>query len=112
MLDEGYLTRLVRAARRQYARRSQSVQQALGAYGELSGGAAGMYVTLSLEASTAEHVARMARADGVEVPLLADYCRTAARAGLVVGYGGVSDDDFERALRTLARTLRRATAAI
>jgi GntR family transcriptional regulator / MocR family aminotransferase len=110
MLDDGYLTRLVRSARRQYATRSQVVQSALAPFGELSGGAAGMYATLSLTRSTAARVARRALADGVEVPLLADYCRTARRGGLVIGYGGVSDVDFASALNIVVRELRAESA--
>jgi GntR family transcriptional regulator/MocR family aminotransferase len=106
MLEEGYLTRLVRSARRQYAVRSRAVQGALAAFGELSGGAAGMYATLSLDAGVAERVARRALADGVDVPLLASYCRTAVRGGLVVGYGGVSDDEFAMAVAVLVGALR------
>jgi GntR family transcriptional regulator/MocR family aminotransferase len=106
MLAEGHLTRLVASARRQYARRSGALQSALAPFGELTGGAAGMYVTLSLEAPAAERAARMARDEGVEVPLLADYCRTAERAGLVIGYGGIDDDEFEAALGVLVRALR------
>jgi GntR family transcriptional regulator/MocR family aminotransferase len=106
MLDEGHLTRLVRAARRQYAQRSRAVQAALSGLGDLSGGAAGMYATLLLDADAAARAARHALAEGVEVPLLADYCRTATRGGLVVGYGGVTDDEFRFALDVLVRSLR------
>ena len=88
MLDEGYLTRLVRAARRQYAIRSQAALAALEPFGEVTGGAAGMYLTLSLDPGLAERVARRALDDGVEVPSLADYCRTSVRGGLVIGYRG------------------------
>jgi GntR family transcriptional regulator/MocR family aminotransferase len=105
MLDEGYLTRLVRSARRQYVQRSRAVQSALAAFGELSGGAAGMYATLSLDAARAERVARRAREEGVDVPLLADYYRTARRGGLVIGYGGVTDEQFRFALDVLVRSL-------
>ena len=35
---------------------------------------------------------------GFEVNLLADYCRTARLTGLVLGFGGVTDDELDRAL--------------
>jgi GntR family transcriptional regulator/MocR family aminotransferase len=111
MLEEGHLTRLVRAARRQYARRSQLVRAALAPFGEVAGGAAGMYVALELSAAIARRVARRALAEGVEAPLLADYCRTARRAGLVLGYGGVADEELDRALDVLVRALRAEGAA-
>jgi GntR family transcriptional regulator / MocR family aminotransferase len=111
MLEEGYLTRLVRSARRQYAVRSRAVQSAMAGFGELSGGGAGMYATLSLDAGVAERVSRRALAGGVDVPLLASYCRTAVRGGLVIGYGGVSDDQLAAAVAVLVRALRAEAAA-
>jgi GntR family transcriptional regulator/MocR family aminotransferase len=106
MLEEGHLTRLVRSARRRYTRRGPLVRAALDPFGEVTGGAAGMYVTLSLPEQAAARVAGRALAEGVEVPLLADYCRTARRGGLVIGYGGVADAELDRALDVLVRALR------
>jgi GntR family transcriptional regulator/MocR family aminotransferase len=91
--------------------RSAAVQRALGPFGEVSGGAAGMYATLSLRRSTARRVAARALADRVDAPLLADYCRSARRGGLVVGYGGVSDEQLAAALRVLVRALRAESTA-
>jgi GntR family transcriptional regulator/MocR family aminotransferase len=45
------------------------------------------------------------------VNLLADYCRSAALSGLVVGFGGVTDEELDRALAVLARALDRAAGA-
>jgi GntR family transcriptional regulator / MocR family aminotransferase len=106
MLEEGHLTRLVRSARRQYAARSRAVQSALEPYGRLTGAAAGMYATLWLDVDRSARVARRALAAGLEVPLLAHYCRTTMRGGLVIGYGGVSDAEFLFAVRTLVAALR------
>ena len=46
-----------------------------------------------------------ARRAGFEVNLLADYCRTATLTGLVVGFGGVTDDELDRALAALVSAL-------
>ena len=42
---------------------------------------------------------------GFGVNLLADYCRTADLTGLVVGFGGVTDDELDRALAALTSVL-------
>ena len=46
-----------------------------------------------------------ARRTGFEVNLLADYCRSATLTGLVVGFGGVTDDELDRALAALVSAL-------
>jgi len=35
------------------------------------------------------------------VPLLSDYCRTARLTGLIIGFGGCTDDELDRALAAL-----------
>ena len=40
-----------------------------------------------------------------EVNLLADYCRSATLTGLVVGFGGVSDEELDGALAALTSAL-------
>jgi len=40
------------------------------------------------------------------VSLLSGYCRSATLAGLVVGFGGVTDDELDRALAALVAGLR------
>ena len=46
-----------------------------------------------------------ARRAGFGVNLLADYCRSATLTGLVVGFGGVTDDELDRALAALVSAL-------
>jgi GntR family transcriptional regulator/MocR family aminotransferase len=106
MLQEGHVDRLVRSARRVYSRRSEQVRQRLGPYGEIAAGAAGMYLTLVLDPTLAAAVTADARRQGVDVPRLRDYCRTARRDGLVIGFGGPSDRELEMALRVVERSLR------
>ena len=46
-----------------------------------------------------------ARRAGFDVPLLSDYCRTARRSGLIIGFGGCTDDELDRALAAIVRGL-------
>ncbi len=103
MLREGYLDRRVRVARRVYAERSALVARRLGPVmgpGRLS--LAGMYVTVELPAEAAQRTVVAAREAGFELPSLVDYSRTSARQGIVLGFGGVTDEELERALSVVA----------
>jgi GntR family transcriptional regulator/MocR family aminotransferase len=105
LLRDGYVDRVVRTARRVYAERAPRVAAALAPYAELAGPLAGMYSTWLLPEREA-HLARdSARAAGFDVPLLADYCRTATLSGLVVGFGGCTDAQLDAALAALVRPL-------
>lgn len=70
-----------------------------------TGPLAGMYSTWLLPAADAARARDAARRAGFEVNLLADYCRSATLTGLVVGFGGVSDDELDRALEALTSVL-------
>jgi GntR family transcriptional regulator/MocR family aminotransferase len=109
MLEDGHVDRLVRSARRVYSRRRELVKQRLGPFGEVAAGEAGMYLTLGLPSETAARVAADAIRQGVVVSRLRDYCRTANRDGLVVGFGGPTDGQLERALVVLEGSLRRCS---
>jgi GntR family transcriptional regulator/MocR family aminotransferase len=54
---------------------------------------------------SAARVARSAREAGFEVPLLRDYCRTADLTGIILGFGGCTDDELDRALAAVRRGL-------
>jgi GntR family transcriptional regulator/MocR family aminotransferase len=56
--------------------------------------------------SRARRVHRSARDAGFEVPLLRDYCRTARLAGLIIGFGGCTDEQLDRALGAVTGALR------
>ncbi|MBA2559143.1 MAG: PLP-dependent aminotransferase family protein, partial [Propionibacteriales bacterium] len=109
MFVEGHVDKVVRTARRVYAERCRLVADRLGGFGVLSGGVAGMYLTLELPGTAAEQVVADAADRGFEIPSLADYCRTARRSGLVIGFGGVTDAEFAQALAVVAGSLTRAT---
>jgi GntR family transcriptional regulator/MocR family aminotransferase len=111
LLRDGYVDKVVRSARRVYADRSPRVAAALAPYAEPAGPLAGMYSTWLLPQVDAVRARDAARAAGFEVNLLSDYCRSAALTGLVVGFGGVTDDELDRALAALVTGLVDGPAA-
>ncbi|WP_309647945.1 PLP-dependent aminotransferase family protein [Nocardioides sp.] len=103
LLREGYVDRVVRSARRVYADRATRVAAALTPYVEAP--VAGMYAAVVLPRPLALAAHGAARDAGFDVPLLSDYCRTADLHGLIVGFGGCTDAELDRALEVLARAL-------
>jgi GntR family transcriptional regulator/MocR family aminotransferase len=65
-----------------------------------------MYATVPLPQARALRARASARDAGFEVPLLSDYCRTARLTGLIIGFGGCTDDELDRALAALVSGLR------
>ncbi|MEP9361750.1 PLP-dependent aminotransferase family protein [Nocardioides sp. CN2-186] len=105
LLRDGYVDKVVRTARRVYADRAPRVAAALAPYAELAGPLAGMYSTWLLPGPDAVRAREAARRAGFEVNLLADYARTSALTGLVIGFGGVTDEELDRALAALTSAL-------
>jgi GntR family transcriptional regulator/MocR family aminotransferase len=105
LLRDGYVDQVVRSARRVYAARAERVVTALAGRAEPIQPVAGMYVTVPLPAATARRVAEAARDAGFELPLLRDYCRTARRHGVIIGFGGCTDAELDRALAAIVRGL-------
>ncbi|UYM05281.1 MocR-like pyridoxine biosynthesis transcription factor PdxR [Solicola gregarius] len=108
LLRDGEWDRFVRAARRRYARRDRLVERTLAPYGRLSGVGAGIHTTLLLDGETAAAVAADAARNGVSVATVAESARGRTDvAGLVIGYGNVSDDALQLAIRQVESSLRR-----
>jgi GntR family transcriptional regulator/MocR family aminotransferase len=105
LLRDGYVDKVVRTARRVYAERAPRVAAALTPYAELAGPLAGMYSTWLLPQADALRAREAARRAGFEVNLLSDYCRTARLTGLVLGFGGVTDEELDRALAAVTSVL-------
>jgi GntR family transcriptional regulator/MocR family aminotransferase len=105
LLRDGYVDAVVRSARRVYAERAPRVVEALSPYAGLAGPVAGMYSTWLLPHARAVRVRAAAEEAGFRVNLLRDYCRTARLSGLVVGFGGPTDDELDRALAVLVGAL-------
>lgn len=108
MLREGHVDKLVRSARRVYARRSRVVAAALAPFGGTDAPPAGMYLTLRLPGPVVDSVRAECRRAGIDVPDLADASRASGLTGLVVGFGGVTDRELDRALEVLTAALRRS----
>lgn len=101
LLRDGYVDRVVRAARRVYAERASRVAQALGPLVG-PGSAAGMYVCVGLDEATADAARAAAARAGLEIPPLSDYARSRPRHGLVLGFGGCTDAQLDAALEAIA----------
>ncbi|GAA1791517.1 PLP-dependent aminotransferase family protein [Nocardioides hankookensis] len=105
LMRDGYVDKVVRTARRVYAERAPRVAAALTPYAELAGPLAGMYSTWLLPQPDALRARAAAREAGFEVNLLSDYCRSARLTGLVLGFGGVTDEELDRALAAVTSAL-------
>lgn len=108
LLRDGYVDAVVRSARRAYADRAPRVVAALEPWAELAAPVAGMYSTWLLPHARAVRARAAAEEAGFRVNLLRDYCRTARLSGLVVGFGGPTDAELDRALAVLVSQLRRS----
>ncbi|HEX4473034.1 MAG TPA: PLP-dependent aminotransferase family protein [Nocardioides sp.] len=105
LLRDGYVDQVVRSARRTYAARAERVVSALGGRAEPIRPVAGMYATVPMPRVTALRVAASARDAGFEVPLLHDYCRASHLTGIIIGFGGCTDAELDRALAAIVRGL-------
>jgi len=107
LLREGWVDKVVRTARRVYADRAPRVAEALAPHGTPAGPAAGMYSTWLMPAAAVRKACAAARDAGFEVSPISNYCRTARISGLVVGFGGVTDAELDRALAAIRLGLER-----
>jgi GntR family transcriptional regulator/MocR family aminotransferase len=105
LLRDGYVDQVVRSARRVYAARAERVVGALHGLARPIAPVAGMYATVPMEHARARRVAAAAAEAGFEVPLLRDYCRTADISGIIIGFGGCTDDELDRALAAIVGAL-------
>ena len=101
LLREGWVDKVVRTARRVYADRAPRVAAALAPYGTPAGPAAGMYSTWLMPPAAVRRALAAARDAGFDVSPIANYCRSARISGLVVGFGGVTDEQLDRALAAM-----------
>ena len=105
LLREGWVDKVVRSARRVYADRAPRVAATLAPHATPAGPAAGMYSTWLMPAPAVRRATGAAREAGFEVAPISDYCRRARLSGLVVGFGGVTDAELDRALAAIRRGL-------
>ncbi len=107
LLRDGYVDQVVRSARRVYAERAPRVEAVLAPHARSAGASAGMYSTWLLDHDRAVAVRTALREQGFDVNLLADHARSSGLTGLVVGFGGVSEEELDTALAVIAETLGR-----
>ncbi|QDP94556.1 PLP-dependent aminotransferase family protein [Microlunatus elymi] len=105
LLRDGYLDKIIRSARRVYADRAARVVGAMTPYGDIVGPVAGMYVTIRMSKARAAVARAAARTAGFDVPLLADYCRSTVQHGVIIGFGGITDDQLDTALTAITGSL-------
>jgi GntR family transcriptional regulator/MocR family aminotransferase len=105
LLRDGWLDVTVRTARGVYARRARRVADRLSPHATPAATSAGMYSTWLTSAAAARRARDAAARAGFRLPLLADHCRSAPLTGLVLGFGGVTDDELDRALDAIASSL-------
>jgi GntR family transcriptional regulator/MocR family aminotransferase len=106
LFRDGWVDHVVRSARRTYRERARRVSAAFEGHGELAAPLAGMYGTWLMPRPAAVLARDHARAAGFEPFLLDYYCRSATATGLVVGFGGVTDEELDRALAAILEGLR------
>ncbi|ALG10084.1 PLP-dependent aminotransferase family protein [Kibdelosporangium phytohabitans] len=107
-IEEGLLARHIRKATREYAARHELITTTLRSgvgWLELVPSSAGLHVCARTRFDPAPLVAR-ARADGVAVQALADFCAGAPQHGIVLGYGGIEVPRIAEGLRRLAAAHR------
>ncbi|MEP9381380.1 PLP-dependent aminotransferase family protein [Nocardioides sp. KR10-350] len=105
LLRDGWVDKVVRAARRVYAERAPRVAEAMAPYATLAGPLAGMYSTWLLPEPDAVRARDAARAAGFELNLLSSYSRSSGLTGLVIGFGGVTDEELDGALAAVTGAL-------
>jgi GntR family transcriptional regulator/MocR family aminotransferase len=104
-IDEGLLVRHIRKATREYAARHELIVSTLNrdfaGWLQLVPSAAGLHLCVRADVDVQPVVAR-ARANGVGVRALADFCAGTPQHGLVIGYGGIPLEKITEGLRRLA----------
>jgi GntR family transcriptional regulator/MocR family aminotransferase len=102
-INDGLLARHIRKTTREYAARHELIvtilQRDFG-WLELVPSAAGLHLCARSSVDVGPVVAR-ARANGVGVQALADFCAGTPQQGLVIGYGGIQLDLIAEGLRRL-----------
>ncbi|MFF2937653.1 aminotransferase class I/II-fold pyridoxal phosphate-dependent enzyme [Streptomyces mirabilis] len=111
-ITSGAYSRHVRAARRRYRDRRDSLVTALAQHApkvRVTGTAAGLHTVLSLPLGTEQRVLQSATRQGLKVAGLSRYRHARSlhimADALVVGYGGPSDAVWPQALSALMRIL-------
>lgn len=105
LLRDGWLDAAVRSARRVYAERAARVAATMAAHATPAATSSGMYSTWLMPQPVALRAHEAARRAGFDLPLLSDYCRSARDTGVVMGFGGLTNAELDRALEAIGRGL-------
>ena len=109
LLERGEIDRHLRRTRPIYRRRRDALVAALLRHlpaAQPQGAAAGLHLLVHLPPGTDEQaVVAAARARGVALSGLAEHCMRPAGAGLVLGYGRISEPAIERGVQALTAAI-------
>ncbi|MDR5683964.1 MAG: PLP-dependent aminotransferase family protein [Armatimonadota bacterium] len=117
LIAEGDFSRHIARVRRHYAARRAALREALSGLepmATLRGLDAGLHAFLELHpALDAEAIARQAATRGVIVHTIAPcYLARPDRQGLLLGYGGISEEDIRRGAAVIASLVREAVERV
>ena len=110
-IREGHFSRHIRRMRLLYGERRntliESIRKELGAEAEVSGGHAGMHLSVMLKGIRDREVAeRAARQDLWLVPLSSSYIGKTPRQGFILGFGSIPAEKIPNAVRKLCTVLK------
>jgi GntR family transcriptional regulator/MocR family aminotransferase len=110
-ISEGHFARHIRRMRTLYADRRRvlidSIRKELGFVVDVTGGQAGMHLSLALPKGIRDReiVARAAKQNLWLVPLSSCYLREASRQGFILGFGSATTQEIPGAVRKLGNLL-------
>ncbi len=112
-IREGHFARHIRRMRMLYMQRRAALEEAIltemGDMLEVVGDGAGMHLVALLPGGVDDvAIARAAAGAGVSViPLTTCYAKAPARGGLILGYGGVNEDQIREGICKLKQCIQR-----
>jgi GntR family transcriptional regulator / MocR family aminotransferase len=105
-IQEGHFSRHIRRMRLLYNERRnvllESIRTELGAGAEVTGGQAGMHLTVAIKGISDKEIAIRATKQNLWlVPLSSSYLRKATRQGFILGFGSTAAEDIPKAVRKM-----------
>jgi len=105
-IQEGHFSRHIRRMRLLYNERRnvllESIRTELGVGAEVTGGQAGMHLSVAIKGISDKEIAiRAAKQNLWLVPLSSSYLRKATRQGFILGFGSTAAEDIPQAVRKM-----------
>ena len=105
-IQEGHFSRHIRRMRLLYNERRnvllESIRTELGVGAEVTGGQAGMHLSVAIKGISDKEIAiRAAKQNLWLVPLSSSYLRKATRQGFILGFGSTAAEDIPKAVRKM-----------